>query len=124
MGRTTRGQSGQIAGAALPRLAASIPAMNVPCLRAVPLAYSGARLETCERIRIFSVASSARAPATGPSISPTMIFGLPAVRSAGASKADRPARVDASIPGAQHWRLRSGTQAIIIIGKLHAQLQN
>jgi hypothetical protein len=37
IGRTSKVQPGQMAGAAEPRLASSIPATNVPCLQAMLL---------------------------------------------------------------------------------------
>src|SRR5439155_15150260 len=71
----------QIAGTAVPRLAARIPATNVPCVTAAPFACGCPRSEACERIWMLSVARSGCVAATEPSINPTITSGLPAVRS-------------------------------------------
>lgn len=79
--RTSKLQPGQIAGAGEPLFADSIPATNVPCLQAVLPGRAQVPADSPGTSRMFSAASSGWPIKTGPSISPTLISGLPRVRS-------------------------------------------
>src|SRR5262245_4758417 len=80
MGRTSNVHPGQIAGASEPRRATNMPATNVPCWQAALLALVHAALVAFGTSRIRALERSRCAIATGPSINPTAISGLPVVR--------------------------------------------
>ena len=80
MGRSKRVHPGQMDGAVDPRRAAKMPATNVPC-------WQAALLDKLHKASPFPVtlmllsARSGWSNATGPSMRPTMILGLPRERS-------------------------------------------
>jgi hypothetical protein len=81
MGRTSRTQLGQIAGATEPLFAHRIPATKVPCMQAALLVCVHLPPNPPGISRIFAPARSGWSMATGPSINPTFISGLPLVSS-------------------------------------------
>src|SRR5208282_616949 len=80
IGLTRRVHPGQIAGATDARLARRMPATNVPCAHAGSPASAHAADSLPGTSRMFSAARSGLSSATGPSISPIGISGLPLVR--------------------------------------------
>src|SRR5262245_35745866 len=81
IGRTSNVQSGQIAGALDPRLADRIPATKVPCAQAVLSGFAHIPFVAPDTSRILLSDKSVWFVATGPSISPITMSGLPRVRS-------------------------------------------
>ena len=77
MGRTSRRQPGQSAGAALPRLAARMPATNVPCRQAT--LASRAQLADIDKPWMLVLSRSGWLVCTGPSIRPMTMARLPLV---------------------------------------------
>src|SRR6266542_6618841 len=85
MGRTSKVQLGQMAGAREFLLAHKMPATNVPCMQAALLAWAHAPESFPGTSRIFSLTRLGWFLATGPSINPTIISARPLVRSINAA---------------------------------------
>lgn len=79
IGRMSRVQSGQIAGAAEFRLAHKIPATNVPCMHEMLLVRSHVLLIFPETSWIFAFDKSRRLVSTGPSMRATLVCSRPRV---------------------------------------------
>src|ERR1039457_2275382 len=79
IGRTSRVQLGQIAGAVEFRLPDRMPATKVPCLQAVLLPREHAPENFPESAWMFSPAKPGWSIATGPSMSATLIRASPLV---------------------------------------------